>query len=156
MSSDGVTMFQGIWWPYGEGMKRELRQGFFVSSNSERRSQLGHSWANFCALFQRIRVGSSCAARPASSFALRVALPCAPVKRSRLLPEVLDDCSALSRRLSSREKAIIREMTETVLALNFLETGGIVGIESREKVRVLHMVRRLGITCTSSSPLSGL
>ena len=53
-----------------------------------------------------------------------MALPCASAKRSRLFPEVFDDCSSVGRRLSPRERAIIREVNETVFALNFLETGG--------------------------------
>ena len=36
--------------------------------------------------------------------------------------------------LSPRERATIREVNETAFALNFLETGGTVGSESREKV----------------------
>ena len=38
-----------------------------------------------------------------------VALPCAPAKRSRLLPEFVDDCSRRGRRLSPRQRAIIPE-----------------------------------------------
>ena len=57
---------------------------------------------------------------------LGVALPCALAKRSRLFREVFDDCSTLSRRLSLREKAIIREMSGTIFAHKFLQTGGIV------------------------------
>ena len=63
-----------------------------------------------------------------------VALPCASAKRCRVLPEVFDDCSSVSRRLSHRERAITREVNETAFALNFLETGGIVGSESCKKV----------------------
>ena len=44
------------------------------------------------------------------------ALPCASAKRSRLLLEVFDDGSSVSRRLSLRERAIIREVNETVFA----------------------------------------
>ena len=62
-----------------------------------------------------------------------VALPCASATRSRFLPEVFDDCSALCRRISLRERAIIRDMSETVFAVSFLETGGTVGCELREK-----------------------
>ena len=64
-----------------------------------------------------------------NSGGLGVALP----RRSRPLPEVYDDCSFVSRRLSSRDKAIIRELNETALALNILETGGIGCSESCEK-----------------------
>ena len=46
----------------------------------------------------------------AGSGGLGVALPCVSAKRSRLLPEVFDDCSSVSRRLSPRERAIIREI----------------------------------------------
>ena len=42
----------------------------------------------------------------------------------RLLLEVFDDCSYVGCRFSPRA-AIIRELNETVLALNFVETGGI-------------------------------
>ena len=59
---------------------------------------------------------------------LGVALPCAPAKSSRLLPEAIDECSAVSRRLSPGEKAI-REMNGLVLCSG----SGIVGIESCEK-----------------------
>ena len=62
-----------------------------------------------------------------------VALPCASAERSRVLPEVFDDSSSVCRRLSPRESATIGEVKKTVLALNFLETGGIIGSESCEK-----------------------
>ena len=65
---------------------------------------------------------------------LGVALPCASSRRSRLLLEVLDVCSYVCRRRSPRERAIIREVNETVFALNFLETGVTVGSESCEQV----------------------
>ena len=68
---------------------------------------------------------------------LGVALPCASAKRSRLIPEVFDDCSHVGRRLSPRDRAIIRELNETVFALSFVETGGIGRSESCEKVRYL-------------------
>ena len=78
-----------------------------------------------------------------------VALPCASAKRLRVLPEVFDDCSSASRRLSLLRTAIIREVNETVFALNFLETGGIVGSESHVKKLFTPYCR---LTCTSSSP----
>ena len=62
-----------------------------------------------------------------------MALPCAYAKRSRLLPKVVDDCSSVRRRIPLRERAIIREMNESVVALHFLETGGIGLSESCEK-----------------------
>ena len=66
---------------------------------------------------------------------LGVALPCASAKRSSLLPEVFfDDCSYVGCTRSPRERAIIRELNETVFALNFLETCGIDCSESCEKV----------------------
>ena len=65
---------------------------------------------------------------------LGVAPLCASAKRSRLLPEVFDDCSYGGRRLSPRDRAIIREVNETVFAVNFLETGNTVDSESCEKV----------------------
>ena len=43
---------------------------------------------------------------------LGVALPIASAKRSRLLPEVFDDCSEVGRRLSPRDRAIMREVSE--------------------------------------------
>ena len=55
-------------------------------------------------------------------------------KRSRLFPEVFDDCSHVGRRLSPRDMAIIREMYEREFALNLLEAGGIGLSESCEKV----------------------
>ena len=61
-----------------------------------------------------------------ASGGLGVALPCASAKRSRLFPEVFDDCSSVRRRLSPRERAIIRDLNETVFSLSFLETGGTV------------------------------
>ena len=65
---------------------------------------------------------------------LGAALPCASGKRSRLLPEVFNDCSCGSQALSSRGKATIREMNESAFALNFLETGGVGRSESSEMV----------------------
>ena len=65
---------------------------------------------------------------------LGVTLPCASAKRSRLLPEVFDDCSSVSRRRSLRDGAIIREVSETAIALNFLEASGTNCSESCEKV----------------------
>ena len=63
-----------------------------------------------------------------------MALLCASAKRSRLLLEVVfDACQSVRRRLSPRKKAISRQMSETVFALNFLETGGTVDSESFEK-----------------------
>ena len=56
---------------------------------------------------------------------LGVVLPCA---RSRLLPEVFDDCSDVCRRPS------IRKMNESAFSFNFLETGGLGLSESCEKV----------------------
>ena len=50
---------------------------------------------------------------------------------------------------------IIRELTVTAFALNFLETAGI-GVLSHVKKWVLHIVQRPGITCTSPSPLCDL
>ena len=55
---------------------------------------------------------------------LGVGLPCASAKRSRLLLEMFDDCSLVCRKLSLRQWAIIREMNESVFALNFSDTGG--------------------------------
>ena len=63
-----------------------------------------------------------------------MALPCASAQRSRLPPGVFDDCSSVRRMLSHRERAINREVSEIVFALNFLETGGTVESESCEKV----------------------
>ena len=71
-----------------------------------------------------------------------MALPCASVKRSRVLPEVFEDCSSVSRRLSPRERTIIREVNDTAYSLNFLERGGIGRSESCEKSGVLHLVHR--------------
>ena len=56
---------------------------------------------------------------------LGVALPCACAKRSRLLPEVFDDCSHVGCKLSPLDRAIISKVNETVFAVSFLETGGI-------------------------------
>ena len=61
-------------------------------------------------------------------------LPCASAERSRLLPEVFDDCSYDGHRLSPRDKAIIRKMNESVFVSKLFETGGIGLSESREKV----------------------
>ena len=49
--------------------------------------------------------------------------------------EVFDDCSCAGRRLSPGDEAITRKLNETVLAVNFLEIGGIGFSESCEKVR---------------------
>ena len=51
-----------------------------------------------------------------------VVLACASATRSRLLPEVVDDCSCVGRKLSLRVRAIIRELNDTICVLNFLET----------------------------------
>ena len=66
---------------------------------------------------------------------LGVALPCASAKHSCLLPEVFDVCSSVSRWLSRRERAIIKEVNETAFTLNFLEMVFTVGSESCEKWR---------------------
>ena len=63
---------------------------------------------------------------------LGVPLLCSSAKRSRLLPEVCDERSLAVRTLSPHERAITREVNETVFHL--LETGGFVGSESRERV----------------------
>ena len=47
---------------------------------------------------------------------LGVALPCASAKRSRILPEVDNDCSYVGCRLSPRDKAIIREFRFCLVA----------------------------------------
>ena len=47
---------------------------------------------------------------------LGVTLPCASAKRSRLLPEVFDGRSPAVRMLLPLERAIIREVNETVFA----------------------------------------
>ena len=80
------------------------------------------------------------------SWGLGAALPCASAKRCRLLPEVFDGCSYVGRRLSPREKAIIKELlNETAFAFNFLVTGGVVGrSESSEKVE--HSILPTGLT----------
>ena len=59
---------------------------------------------------------------------------CASARRSRLLLDVVDDCSCVGRKLSSRVRAIIRKLSETVFALNFLATGGVGLSESCDKV----------------------
>ena len=74
------------------------------------------------------------AAQVPSSGGLGVELPCTLAKRSRLLPDVFDDSSYVGRRLSPRDRAIIREVNETVFTLNFLKTAGIGCSESCEKV----------------------
>ena len=51
--------------------------------------------------------------------------PCSSANRSRLLPEVSDDCAHVGLKLSPRYGAIIKEMNENVCALNFFETNGI-------------------------------
>ena len=61
-------------------------------------------------------------------------LPGASAKRSRLFLDVFDDCSRAGFKLSLRERAIIREMNETIFAVNFLETGGVGCSESCEEV----------------------
>ena len=62
---------------------------------------------------------------------LGVALPCASATRSRLLPEVFDHCSCAGCRVSLRDRAVIREMNECAVALNFLETEGVFVILGR-------------------------
>ena len=74
------------------------------------------------------------------------------------LPDVLgsvlkffDDCSYAGRRLSPRDRAIIRELNETVFADNFLETRGTVFSESCEKVGYSILSSDPVITSTSPS-----
>ena len=62
-----------------------------------------------------------------------MALPCASAKRSRLLPEVYDDCSSVTRRLSPCERAIIREVNKTLLLLSTSGRRAVVGSESCER-----------------------
>ena len=69
-----------------------------------------------------------------ASGGLGVAPPRAFAKHCRVLPEVFDDCSSVCRRLSHRERAIIREVNEIAFALNFLETDGLAEFESCKKV----------------------
>ena len=52
---------------------------------------------------------------------LGVGLPCASARRSRLFPEVVDDCSSVCRGLPPRERAIGRKVNATALGLNVLE-----------------------------------
>ena len=54
-----------------------------------------------------------------------VALSRAAARRSRLLPEVFDDCSCVGRKRPSQVRAIIRELNETILAAIFLKSGGV-------------------------------
>ena len=54
-----------------------------------------------------------------------VALSRAAARRARLLPEVFDDCSCVGRKRSPQVRAIIRELNETILAANFLKSGGV-------------------------------
>ena len=56
---------------------------------------------------------------------LGVALPYTSARRSRLFPEVFDDCSYVGCRLSPRDRAIIRELNETAFAWNLQKTGGV-------------------------------
>ena len=60
-------------------------------------------------------------------------LPCASAQRSRLLPEVFDDCcwSQAHSAVSGQSSGI---WTRPFLALNFLETGRVAPAESCEKV----------------------
>ena len=88
-----------------------------------------------------------------------MALPRASTKRSRILPEVFDDCSSVGRRQSPRDRAIIREVNETVFALNFLETGGIGCLSHVKKWGTPHcplLARRAiegySLTCDDTAP----
>ena len=63
-----------------------------------------------------------------------MALPSTSAKRSRLLPEIVDDCSCVGPRLSPRNRAVIQEMKESVYALKFLGHGCICHLGSCEKV----------------------
>ena len=63
---------------------------------------------------------------------LGLALPSAFSKRSRIFPEVFDDCSYVGRILCSIGPSS-REVNEGVFALNFLESGGIGRSESCEQ-----------------------
>ena len=70
-------------------------------------------------------------------------LPCASAKLSRLFPEVFDDCSNVGCKLSPRDRAIIKEMNESVFASYLLETGGIGCSESCEKMEYSILSTRL-------------
>ena len=65
---------------------------------------------------------------------LGVALPCASVKRSRLLPGVFGECSFTGFKLSPLDREILGEANETAFAINVMETGGIGSFESCDKV----------------------
>ena len=60
------------------------------------------------------------------------------------------------RRLSPRERAIIKEVHETVFALNFLETDSIVDSESCEKIGYSILSTDLASPALLSSPLCDL
>ena len=100
----------------------------------ERRSQDQHvfDWYTCCVRLARLSMEicgetvRTVAAGLMESGGAGVALPCASARRSRLHPEVFDDCFCVGRRLSSPSvRAIIRELNDTVFALKFLETGGV-------------------------------
>ena len=63
-----------------------------------------------------------------------MALPCASAKRSRVLPEVFDDCSRVGPRLSLRDRAFITEVNETVFCSKFLGDGQFCFSEACQKV----------------------
>ena len=69
--------------------------------------------------------------RNAGSLRSGVVLPSASAKRSRFLPEVVDDCWYVGRRLSLRDRATIRD--ESVFPLNKSETGALVVLSQVKK-----------------------
>ena len=74
----------------------------------------------------------------AGSGGAAVALLCASARRSGLLPEVVDDCSCVGRKLN-----------EIVFAVNVLGHWRYWLFCVLRKGGVLHIVHRPGITCTS-------
>ena len=90
-----------------------------------------------------------------------MALPCASAKRPRLHPDFLMTAHGCGRRLSPRDRAIIKEMNESVFAMNFLTTGGY--SESCEKVEYCMLstdvasptLRRLHSVISDFRPSSG-
>ena len=110
-----------------------------IEAVEEKRMPAAGAWSrrNMTSLVAAaLGTSSDVAAGLLNSGGLGVALPCVSAKRSRsrVLPEVCDACSHVGRRLSPRDGPIIREMNESVFALDFLETGGVGLSESCEKV----------------------
>ena len=114
-------------WAMAEAVEKERRP---VAEASRHTGKMTSSCRNAGSLLRRCGGSHVLVCRCRA----RLPLPRASAKRSLLPPKVLDDCSYVGRKLSPHDRAIIREVNESVFALNFLDTGCRGLSESCEKV----------------------